>query len=64
MFRPINNRVLHALCAVVGPTLRRRALLLSTAPYQPQGDPAVLFPGTYYLTGIDDKHRRQYSRAT
>ena len=36
---------------------------LRTAPYQPKGDPSALFPGTYYLTNIDDKHRRQYSRA-
>ncbi len=32
------------------------------APYQPVGTPAELFPGTYFLTGIDDKHRRGYER--
>lgn len=32
------------------------------APYTPVGDPEVLFPGTWYLTHIDDMHRRQYKR--
>ena len=32
------------------------------APYKPVGDPAQLFPGTYYLTGVDEKHRRSYVR--
>lgn len=32
-----------------------------TAPYSPVGDVSVLFPGTWYLTQVDDKHRRQYS---
>jgi len=34
------------------------------APYTPQGDASVLFPGTYYLSALDDKHRRAYTRAT
>lgn len=32
------------------------------APYEPSGDTAVLFPGTYYLKSVDDKHRRVYER--
>ncbi|XP_076067053.1 hydroxymethylglutaryl-CoA synthase isoform X3 [Oratosquilla oratoria] len=32
------------------------------APYVPVGDVSILFPGTWYLTGVDDKHRRQYER--
>ena len=32
-----------------------------TAPYSPVGDLSVLFAGTWYLTQVDDKHRRQYS---
>lgn len=33
-----------------------------TAPYQPSGSVEVLFPGTYYLTEIDDLRRRYYDR--
>lgn len=32
------------------------------APYVPSGRTDVLFPGTYYLKSIDDKHRRVYER--
>lgn len=32
------------------------------APYEPSGNIDVLFPGTYYLKSIDDKHRRVYER--
>lgn len=32
------------------------------APYTPVGDPASLWPGTYYLVSVDDKHRRTYKR--
>lgn len=32
------------------------------APYEPSGDTTVLFPGTYYLKSVDDKHRRVYER--
>ena len=31
-------------------------------PCTPTGDVTGLFPGTYYLTEIDDKYRRKYSR--
>ena len=30
------------------------------APYDPQGNASDLFPSTYYLTSVDDKHRRTY----
>ena len=32
------------------------------APYTPQGSTADLFPSTFYLTTVDDKHRRAYNR--
>ena len=32
------------------------------APYTPVGDSASLWPGTYYLVDVDDKHRRSYKR--
>lgn len=32
------------------------------APYEPVGDIGDLFSGTYYLTKVDDMHRRFYSR--
>ena len=32
------------------------------APYSPVGDLADLWPGTYYLTSVDDRHRRTYAR--
>lgn len=33
-----------------------------TAPYIPRGSVEDLFPGTWYLTRVDDKHRREYAR--
>lgn len=33
-----------------------------TANYVPQGSVEDLFPGTWYLTRVDDKHRREYAR--
>ena len=32
------------------------------APYTPVGSTEDLFPGTYYITNVDDKHRRTYVR--
>ncbi|XP_064477467.1 hydroxymethylglutaryl-CoA synthase 1-like isoform X2 [Ornithodoros turicata] len=32
------------------------------APYTPVGPVDQLFPGTWYLTSVDDMHRRQYKR--
>jgi hydroxymethylglutaryl-CoA synthase len=29
--------------------------------YTPQGSPDTLFPGTYYLTKVDDMFRRTYA---
>lgn len=34
------------------------------APYQPTGTVEDLFPGTYYLASVDDKHRRAYLKAS
>jgi hydroxymethylglutaryl-CoA synthase len=39
--------------------LRERAHLKKD--YSPEGKADTLFPGTYYLTGIDDKFRRSYA---
>lgn len=35
---------------------------IHSAPYEPSGNIEALFPGTYYLKSIDDKHRRVYER--
>lgn len=35
---------------------------IHSAPYEPSGSVEALFPGTYYLSSIDDKHRRAYLR--
>jgi len=32
------------------------------APYQPTADLSTLAPGTWYLTKVDEKHRRDYAR--
>ncbi|KAM6985736.1 hydroxymethylglutaryl-CoA synthase, cytoplasmic [Aplochiton taeniatus] len=32
------------------------------APYAPQGSVEELFPGTWYLSRVDEKHRREYAR--
>ena len=32
------------------------------ACYVPRGSVEDLFPGTWYLTRVDDKHRREYAR--
>ncbi len=34
------------------------------APYNPQGKATDLFPGTFYLTEVDDKHRRAYNQVS
>lgn len=36
--------------------------ILFTAPYKPVGDNRHLFPGTWYLIDVDNKHRRKYER--
>jgi len=33
------------------------------APYTPVGDLSSLFPGTWYLASVDEKHRRKYEVA-
>ena len=35
-----------------------------SAPYSPVGSVETLFPGTWYLTNIDSKHRRVYDRTS
>ena len=43
-------------------TLKLREETHHLAPYKPTGNIAFLFPGTYHLTQVDDKHRRYYQR--
>ena len=43
-------------------TLAVREKAVHAAPYAPVGSTEQLFPGTWYLVGIDEKHRRQYAR--
>ena len=43
-------------------TMKLREETHHRAPYSPVGNPADLFPGTYYLVSVDDKHRRVYNR--
>jgi len=39
-----------------------RAAKYGKAPMTPEGDVANLLPGTYYLTGINERHHRAYER--
>ena len=39
--------------------LREKAHLQKN--YQPSGNPETVFPGTYYLTNVDDMFRRTYA---
>lgn len=43
-------------------TMKLREETHHLAPYSPVSNPADLFPGTYYLASVDDKHRRVYNR--
>jgi hydroxymethylglutaryl-CoA synthase len=43
-------------------TLAMREKAVHAAPYSPVGSTEQLFPGTWYLVSIDEKHRRQYAR--
>ena len=43
-------------------TMKLREETHHLAPYKPVGDLSALFPGTYYLTNVDEKHRRSYGR--
>jgi len=43
-------------------TLLEREKAVHAAPYQPVGSTQTMFPGTWFLDSIDDKHRRQYTR--
>mmetsp|Transcript_25168 Transcript_25168/g.25373 ORF Transcript_25168/g.25373 Transcript_25168/m.25373 type:complete len:472 (+) Transcript_25168:85-1500(+) len=52
------------LCSVAEFTeaLEMRARSYGVAPLVPEGQMENLFPGTFYLTGVDEKHRRRYAR--
>lgn len=43
--------------------LAEKSKTCHSAPFEPVGDIDSLFPLTYYLTGVDDKNRRFYSRS-
>ena len=43
-------------------TMKLREDTHHMAPYTPLGSLDQLWPGTYYLTAVDDKHRRLYAR--
>jgi len=43
-------------------TMKLREDTHHLAPYKPVGSTTTLFPGTWYLTEVDDKHRRKYER--
>lgn len=45
-------------------TLAVREKAVHAAPYSPQGETETMFPGTWYLQSIDEKHRRQYARVS
>lgn len=42
--------------------LQKRAETLHDAPFTPSASTDTLFPGTWYLSHIDEKHRRKYAR--
>ena len=43
-------------------TMKLREETHHLAPYAPVGEPGDLWPGTYYLTQVDERHRRTYAR--
>jgi len=43
-------------------TMKLREDTHHLAPYTPVGDVDTLFPGTWYVTAIDEMHRRKYER--
>ncbi|XP_068236177.1 hydroxymethylglutaryl-CoA synthase 1 [Palaemon carinicauda] len=47
---------------VFAETMKLREETHHKAPYTPVGKVESLFPGTWYLTQIDEAHRRQYKR--
>lgn len=47
---------------VFAETMKLREATHHKAPYSPVGKVESLFPGTWYLTHIDEMHRRQYER--
>ncbi|XP_073334433.1 hydroxymethylglutaryl-CoA synthase, cytoplasmic isoform X1 [Pagrus major] len=48
--------------AVFSENMKLREETHHLASYVPRGSVEDLFPGTWYLTRVDDKHRREYSR--
>jgi len=42
--------------------LEVREKAVHAAPYAPKADVDNMFPGTWFIESIDDKHRRQYAR--
>ena len=50
--------------AVFAKTLAARENTHNTSNYSPSCSEEDLFPGTYYLTNVDEKFRRTYKRKT
>ncbi|XP_071321985.1 hydroxymethylglutaryl-CoA synthase, cytoplasmic [Trachinotus anak] len=48
--------------AIFSENLKLREETHHLASYVPRGSVDDLFPGTWYLTRVDDKHRREYAR--
>ncbi|KAG7268297.1 hypothetical protein CRUP_023092 [Coryphaenoides rupestris] len=48
--------------AVFSENMKLREETHHLASYIPRGSVEELFPGTWYLTRVDDKHRREYAR--
>lgn len=61
MIKRLDSRVASSVNEFVA-ALDLRAAKYGKAPMTPEGDIAHLFPGTYYLTGINDRHHRSYDR--
>ena len=43
-------------------TMKLREETHHAAPYQPTGSTSNLVPGTWYITNIDENHRRSYAK--
>jgi hydroxymethylglutaryl-CoA synthase len=61
MFTRLENRT---RCSVAEFTaaLDLRAIKYGKAPMTPEGSMEAIAPGSYYLTGINEKHHRAYAR--
>lgn len=61
MFDRLDGRV-RCSVADFAAALDLRAAKYGKAPMTPEGSMDAIVPGTYYLTGINEKHHREYAR--